>query len=236
MTLNILIADDSATNRSLFTLTAARMGHHADAAASGREATDFFNTHEYDLVFIDLHMPQMDGFALAATLTAQNTRRTPLYAMSGFIDGESEKRLLAAGFYGWFIKPLDREKILRAAVEAGITEKSAAEPENAADIPAKLLAVYARELRARAAACEQHWQSGDLAALHREAHTLRALANMLKTSDVATAAAAIENLRAGAEPEMHIPAAAAQRLQALCVACHRTAALIERSTPPNPAS
>lgn len=149
MTLNILIADDSATNRSLFTLTAARMGHHADAAASGREAIDFFNTHEYDLVFIDLHMPQMDGFALAATLTAQNTRRTPLYAMSGFIDGESETRLLAAGFYGWFIKPLDREKILRAAVEAGIAEKSAAEPENAADIPAKLLAIYARELRAR---------------------------------------------------------------------------------------
>ncbi|MDP2206503.1 MAG: response regulator [Alphaproteobacteria bacterium] len=246
MPLNVLIADDSATNRSLFTLTLTRMGHHADAAASGREAIDLFAAHEYDLAFIDLQMPQMSGFALAEYLSPRNARHTPLYAISGFIDAETEARALAAGFCGCFIKPLDREKILRAAEDSGLRDKSAAMPDAAGtvnDIPARLLSVYARELRTRAAACEKHWQAGDLQALQREAHTIRALAEMLKTADVADAAAQVENLQRANHSIFsgslsgslapHLPAAAGLHLRALCQACARTAASIERRTPPN---
>jgi len=56
MPLRFLITDDSATNRKLFTMVAERMGHHADAAASGREAIEFFAAHAYDIGFFDLTM------------------------------------------------------------------------------------------------------------------------------------------------------------------------------------
>jgi CheY-like chemotaxis protein len=244
MPLNILITDDSATNRTLFTLTIKRMGHHADAAASGREAIDLFTAHEYDIVFIDLQMPQMNGFALAEYLSTRNPRRTPLYAISGFIDAETEGRALAAGFCGCFIKPLEREKILRSILCSGLADKAAAASEVDAavqDIPARLLAVYARELRTRAAACETLWHAGDFAALRREAHTLRALAEMLKTNNVADAAAQVENIRRETDTVdsgnalPHLAAAAALHLRTLCEACTRTAASIERRTPPNTA-
>ncbi|MFN7112813.1 MAG: response regulator [Alphaproteobacteria bacterium] len=238
MPLNILIADDSATNRSLFTLTIARMGHHATAAASGREAIELFSTHEYDLVFIDLQMPQMNGFAVAEQLCPRNTRHIPLYAISGFIDTETERRALAAGFCGCFIKPLDREKILSAAEESGLHGKAAALADITdipQDIPARLLAVYARELRTRAAACEKLWLAGDLHALRREAHTIRALAEMLKTADVAAAAAEVENLQSAQSAGLpaHLPASAGLHLRALCHACTITAASIERRTAPH---
>lgn len=243
MPLHILIADDSATNRLLFSMTAARMGHSADAVASGREATTLFSLHEYDLVFIDLQMPQISGLTTAQQLQLHNPRHIPLYAISGYIDKETELRALSAGFRGCFVKPLDREKIMQAALESGLGDKlpAAAPQETAHGVPARLLTTYAQELRTRAAACERYWQDGDIPALRREAHTLRALANMLKTADVAAAAAQVEEtpdvprgmllslLHAATQRETQ--ERDEERLRALCRACLYAAASIERRPP-----
>lgn len=225
--LRILITDDSATNRKLFTLVAERMGIHADAAASGREALALFQAQSYDMAFFDLNMPQMDGFALARSIQQHNPRRIPLYAVSGFMDAETEIRALGAGYCGCFPKPLDREKILRAAAESGLSLEPAPQDMPAAtDIPLRLLPVYAEELRARAAACQRYWQAQDTAALRREAHTLRALADMLKTENVAQAAARIEHIQGGADTPEHPHD---KNLRALYAACLHAAAAIEKA-------
>jgi|GEM_PF-1404663 len=233
MPLRFLIADDSATNRKLFTMVAERMGHHADAAASGREAIDFFDAHIYDIGFFDLTMPQMDGFALARHIGQHHPRRIPLYAVSGFIDADVELRALGAGYRRCFEKPLDRDKILQAIGESGLATETPPSPaQDMADIPLRLLPVYAEELRARAAACQRYWLNRDTAALRREAHTLRALADMLKTAAVAEAASRVEHI--------HIPPAAPAAVSpppteqekdfhALYTACLQAAASIERA-------
>jgi CheY-like chemotaxis protein len=255
MPLHILIADDSATNRVLFETVVTRMGHRADMAASGAEAIAFLEKHAYDIAFVDLQMPQLDGYALAKKIRQNGPHRTPLYAISGYIGPEIEERALAAGFSGCLAKPLDREKILRIAAGCGLDEKllslpSAADaardvlPPAAHDIPKRLLGTYARELRARAAACERHWQQGNLAGLQQEAHTLRALADMLKTAEVSRAAARVEHMP---PPDSSLldfcraPHGKRPSLQASCVralhrACLYAAAAIEKRAPGPPAS
>ncbi len=233
MPLRFLITDDSATNRKLFTMVAERMGHHADAAASGREAIEFFVAHAYDIGFFDLTMPQMDGFALARHIQQHNPRRIPLYAVSGFVDMDIEIRALGAGYRRCFQKPLDRDKILQAIEESGLAVEGQPPPaQDMSDIPLRLLSVYAEELRARAAACQRYWLTRDTAALRREAHTLRALADMLKTADVATAAARVEHIYITSD----VPSAVAtsrmeyeKDFRALYAACLQAAALIERT-------
>lgn len=240
MSLRILIVDDSATNRLLFTTIAVRMGHSAEAVASGREALSCHAEKAYDIVFIDLQMPQMDGFSLAQhmrQLYPHHPRTIPLYAVSGFIDAETEKRAMAAGFHGCFTKPLDREKISICIAEHGLDGKTDTAPQSAGnvppDIPARLLDTYARELRTRAAACENHWEMGDIPALRREAHTLRALADMLKTADVAEAAAGVEKIQrslfaeTGADTENTPRSEAHARVKNLASACLQAAASIE---------
>lgn len=242
MPLHILIADDSATNRQLFSLVAARMGHRADTAASGREALALFAQHAYDLVFLDLAMPVMDGYTLARQMQIRNPHRIPLYAISGYVDEAVELRALAAGFQACLQKPLDRAKIFAAAetLGAGSAENMPRPPgaESESDIVPRLLPVYAQELRARAAACERYWKSGDMPALRREAHTLRALADMLNTAAVAAAASEVEKMQsANIAPDLGQDAAdagesAGRKLRRLCAVCLRAAASIERAAIP----
>jgi CheY-like chemotaxis protein len=59
MPLRLLIAEDSATNRLLLSMTMARIGIDADIAANGKEALALFHQHRYDLVFLDLEMPAL---------------------------------------------------------------------------------------------------------------------------------------------------------------------------------
>lgn len=234
MSLRILIVDDSATNRLLFTTIATRMGHSAESVASAREAMSRHAENAYDLMFIDLHMPQMDGFSLARHLRQMYPRAIPLYAVSGFIDAEIETRAMDAGFNGCFTKPLDRDKVNLCIAQNGLTHPPSAEiDKTAADIPDRLLATYAHELRARAAACEKHWEAGDMPALRREAHTLRALADMLKTADVALAAAEVEKIQrsllsaTGADAESTPQNEARARLEYLVTTCLDAAVSIE---------
>lgn len=227
MPLKILIADDSATNRLLFTTVMTRLGHMADAVATGREAVALFRETRYDFVFLDLNMPGMDGMQTAAEIQRQNPRGIPVYAISGYADEKTLGALQAAGIRRCIQKPLDREKIDSVLRECGQTADTPPPPAMPL-APHKLLSTYAQELRSRAAACLQGAAEKNVAALAREAHTIRALGQMLKTPDVETKAAALEaacKLRQYEQPakEMHD-------------ACMRAAITIEQKAASIPAT
>lgn len=233
MPLRMLIADDSATNRMLFSTTVTRMGHHADVVATGREAVDLFQKNAYDLVFLDIHMPGMGGIATAAEIQTLNKRHTPVYAISGWVDKAEEDRLIAAGVRDCLMKPLDRDKLSRVIAACHLQNHTTAMPLAAPqDVPQRLLSVYAEELRARAYASERYLSTLDVEGLMREAHTLRALADMLKTPEVEKSAALLERTcrdqlqkaRKGKPPEPPPP----QTVEELSRACHLAARAIER--------
>lgn len=233
MPLHILIADDSATNRMLFSATVTRMGHQADVVATGREAIDLFAQNSYDLVFLDINMPGIDGITTAKEIHALNKRHTPVYAVSGWIDADTEEQITAAAIRDCLIKPLDREKLTGVITACGLENQAAAAPQvQPPDIPKKLLAVYADELRARADACERHYAAADIDGVMREAHTLRALADMLRTPDVERTARIMENqcqqyLEKPFEPEQ-VQRVYYEALQDMTRACYLAARTIER--------
>lgn len=229
MALRILIADDSATNRLLFSATIARMGHQADVVATGSEAIDLFMQNRYDLVFLDINMPVMGGIATAREMHDNNRTHTPVYAISGWINADLEDQMLLAGVRDCLVKPLDRDKLETVIHVCGLGNQAPAPHATPQDIPQKLLAIYARELRSRADACTRYTATGDLSALLREAHTLRALADMLKTPEVERTAGVVEKaahalLRAD-PPEARMRVA---ETIALVRACHTAARAIER--------
>lgn len=64
----ILVVDDHATDRLKLAMAVRRLGHEAQPVSSGREALDALDKEAYDLVFLDLLMPEMDGLEVLAAL------------------------------------------------------------------------------------------------------------------------------------------------------------------------
>jgi CheY-like chemotaxis protein len=59
--LKILVVDDDELNRRMMNILLSREGHHIEVAANGLEALDAVKYHQFDIVFMDLQMPTMDG-------------------------------------------------------------------------------------------------------------------------------------------------------------------------------
>lgn len=195
MPLNILIAEDSATNRLLFSMTLSRLGHAVDIAANGQEAARMFTENAYDLVFLDLHMPVMNGIETAYAIRQDNAKGVPVYAVSGFPPEDMVGRFQEVGIRRCILKPLDGEKLAEVVAECGLggaspRESHSTQPFTA--MPRRLLQTYANELRARGDACLGNARAGDLTALLREAHTIRSLAGMLELEALDAAAAELE--------------------------------------------
>lgn len=118
--LRILLAEDNATNQKLALRLLARMGYRADVAANGLEALDALERQPYDVILMDMQMPEMDG--LEATRVIH--RRFPeeihpyIVAMTANAMEEDRQACLAAGMDDYVSKPVRVESLI-AALEAG---------------------------------------------------------------------------------------------------------------------
>ena len=100
MPLKILIAEDSATNRLLFSMTMKRLGHAADIAVNGMEACQLFRGTHYDLVFLDLNMPVADGIRAAMEINRNNPRGARDIVPSSTLQDDPHARRRAEGNQG----------------------------------------------------------------------------------------------------------------------------------------
>ena len=85
----ILVADDQAVNRKLTMRQLERLGFTVDMAENGREVLEKMSHTAYDLVFMDCHMPEMDGFAATEEIRRRekNGKRTPIIALTASVVG-----------------------------------------------------------------------------------------------------------------------------------------------------
>ncbi len=131
--LRILLAEDNAVNQKVALRVLERLGYRADVAANGFEVLEALARQPYDLVFMDVQMPEMDGLAAAREICRRwPTARPRLVAMTANAMLGDRDACLAAGMDDYVSKPV-RVQDLQAALERnGRGQRPAAEVESGA--------------------------------------------------------------------------------------------------------
>jgi signal transduction histidine kinase/DNA-binding response OmpR family regulator len=114
--LRVLVAEDNAVNQKVAVRMLERLGLHPDVAANGREAVELCAMLPYDLVFMDCHMPEMDGYAATVEIRRQagDGRRVPIVAMTAEAMEGCRENCLAIGMDDYIAKPVRPEDIVEA--------------------------------------------------------------------------------------------------------------------------
>jgi CheY-like chemotaxis protein len=116
--LYILLAEDNRINRMVACGILGKLGHTVEVAGNGAEVAPLMAVHSFDLVLMDIQMPEMDGMEATAIIRESEkgtSSHMPVIAMTAHaMEGDREK-CLAAGMDGYITKPIDR-KSLRLAL------------------------------------------------------------------------------------------------------------------------
>lgn len=106
--LRILVADDNAVNRKVVARLLERWGYHPDVVQNGLEVLDALGRCNYDLVLLDVQMPEMDGIEAAERICAERPagQRPQLIALTAGVFKEDRERCLQAGMDGFLGKPV----------------------------------------------------------------------------------------------------------------------------------
>jgi CheY-like chemotaxis protein len=116
-TWRVLLVEDNRVNQRLAERLLGKLQCRVDVAANGREALDMFQRLPYDLVLMDCHMPEMDGFEATRRIRALSTptRRVPIIALTASAMTGDREICLAAGMDDYVSKPIgkaDLERVL----------------------------------------------------------------------------------------------------------------------------
>lgn len=119
--LKVLVVDDNKVNRMVL---AAFLKHHAipcSEAASGAEALELIRQQAFDVVLLDIQMPDISGLDVAQALHEEQNEAPMLVAVTAHAFPEQRQEILAAGFSDLLIKPVSEDELLRVlcAVEKG---------------------------------------------------------------------------------------------------------------------
>ena len=126
--LRVLLAEDNPVNQRVVSMMLQRRGHEVTVVDNGKKAVESCRQHIFDLVLMDIQMPEMDGFeALASIRTlerAESRRRpTPIVALTAHAMKGDQDRCLDAGFDGYLSKPVrsaDLDKAMVAIASGGM--------------------------------------------------------------------------------------------------------------------
>jgi two-component system, sensor histidine kinase and response regulator len=115
--LRILVAEDNLVNRAVVTGILEKEGHLLVHVATGREAVEAFSDGCFDLILMDVQMPEMDGFEATRRireLEEGTGRHITIVAVTAHAMADDRERCLAAGMDDYVSKPLRKEDLLRA--------------------------------------------------------------------------------------------------------------------------
>ncbi|MCY7334456.1 MAG: response regulator, partial [Pseudanabaena sp. CAN_BIN31] len=113
--LKILIVDDTVVNQKVFFLYLKKFGYIADIANNGEEALNMLSSQDYDLIFMDMQMPVMDGIT-ATKAIRQDAMLQPqpkIVAMTGNVMSEDVQSCLDVGMNDYISKPVQIDELVR---------------------------------------------------------------------------------------------------------------------------
>ena len=114
VSLDILVADDNEVNRLVMEATLAHMGHNPTFAEDGRQALAMAATRAWDLILMDLHMPELDGLEAARAIRAladPARAHVRIVALTADVFPETREQVAQAGMDGFMTKPIDRDAL-----------------------------------------------------------------------------------------------------------------------------
>jgi CheY-like chemotaxis protein len=217
--LRILLAEDNAVNRELTTRLLSKRGHSVAVAVNGRLALEALETQAFDLILMDVQMPEMDGFEATAAIRRQEAStgtHMPIIAMTAHAMKGDRERCLQAGMDAYISKPVQADELVKlieslasgatALPQADTKESRSVFDRNLAlarvDGDEALLADLARlfldESPNMLAALQTALAENDAARLERAAHSLKGAVSTFAARDAVDAALKLERLgRAG---------------------------------------
>jgi len=164
--LRILLAEDNLVNQEHAVAVLEKWGHSVAVAADGRKALAALASDRFDLVLMDVQMPEMDGFEATAAIRKQETssgKHLPIIAMTAYATEDDHRKCLEAGMDAYISKPIS-SRALEDAIDRLCLDSGAAPPlASTVSVPAPhLSAEPAFDLASALARC-----NGDEALLER---------------------------------------------------------------------
>jgi two-component system sensor histidine kinase/response regulator len=112
--LHILLAEDNAVNQKLAVRMLEKRGHTLVVAGTGKEALAAWKNERFDLILMDVQMPEMDGFEVTAAIRqAEHLTggHIPIVAMTAYAMSGARQRCLEAGMDGYIPKPIQAQTV-----------------------------------------------------------------------------------------------------------------------------
>ncbi len=110
--MKILVVEDNVIAQKVIQITLVKLNCCVNIAKKGEEAIQLFQKNRYDIIFVDLGLPDMTGIELVKNLRAiEKNKPIPIIALTAHYT-ESDKKLgLAAGIQAFILKPLTKERV-----------------------------------------------------------------------------------------------------------------------------
>ncbi|GAB5501416.1 PAS domain S-box protein [Pyruvatibacter sp.] len=220
----ILLAEDSQTNAYVALALLRQKGARVDHVSNGAEAIEAMKARAYDLVLMDVSMPEVDGIEATQTIKAlPSCANVPIVAMTAHVGEEDRRRCFEAGMDDYVIKPLDKATFLTTVFnwlpstsvgEVGDPAQASHAKQDLQFIDSDHLAVcwdgldqatkqeivqlFGDEMKERIAALQQN--AGTPIELKRQAHSLKGAAANVGANSLADLAAEIEEAIAKERP------------------------------------
>ncbi len=217
--LRILVVEDNPVNQKVALAMLRGLGARVDVAANGREALAVLEDRVYDLIFMDMQMPVMDGIEAAQRIRRREAggRRTAIIAMTANVMHDDRERCLAAGMDDYIPKPLELERLRCVLGQWGRREA----PPGRSEAPARVaqpdsdlvdmegmqalrgilggglqevVNMYLGDAQRRIQALRGHARERDAESLHRTAHALKGASGNLRADRMYRLCARLEGL------------------------------------------
>jgi len=222
--LRLLLAEDNIINQKVAVRLLEKDGHAIVVAGDGKEALEKFACETFDLILMDVQMPEMDGLSATAAirdLERQTKRHTPIIALTAHAMQGDRDRFIAAGMDDFVSKPINPAE-LRAAIqrvvthapvttidaasgrkshvaqEASLYDEQAALERIDGDVKLlrELMQDFLAESRTMVTEMRLSLQKRDTATLRRIAHTLKSMAGCFYATAATDAAFRLEQVSA----------------------------------------
>ena len=137
-TLSILVADDSAVNQKVASALLRSVGHRVSVAANGLEVLAALEHEVFDVVLMDVQMPELDGVETTAAIRAHERQaggHQPIIALTAHALNGAREQYLAAGMDGYLSKPMTKADLLRVISEVLAATSGDDRPSGYARVP-----------------------------------------------------------------------------------------------------
>ncbi len=127
--LRVLLAEDTRANQKLVLYILGKRGHSVDIAENGLKALDLLRAADYDVILMDVQMPELDGFRATQEVRKMadvRKSRVPIIALTAYAMKGDREQCLAAGMDGYLSKPISPQDLLDA-IENAVQSSTALE-------------------------------------------------------------------------------------------------------------